>query len=86
MDFRDILARAPLCYFVDVLGVQKLSEWCAMVSDCYDFFGTQDQLWSTEGATAVLDVLHNSVEALKLFPDESADAWVVGNVLLSAIQ
>jgi len=31
-------------------------------------------------------VLYDSVEALKLFPDESVDAWIVGNVLLGAIQ
>ena len=86
MDFGDILARAPLLYFVDVLGVRKLSKWCATVSDHYDFLGTQDRLWSAKGATAILDTLHHSVETLELLPDKALDARVVWNALLGPIE
>jgi len=56
------------------------------VSDRNYFFCIEGGLEATECAAAVFDVLDDTVEVLKMFPDKVADAWVVGDVFIYAIQ
>ena len=55
------------------------------VSDCDDFFGAQCGLDSAEGASAILDTLHDSIEVLEVFPDKTADAWIVRYAFFGAV-
>ena len=54
--------------------------------DCDDFFGTQRGLDSAESASAILDVLHDSIEVLEVFPDKTANAWIVRYAFFGAIR
>jgi hypothetical protein len=56
------------------------------VSDRYDFFGAQRGLESAEGASAIFDTLHNSIEVLEMFPDESADPRIVWDAFFGAVR
>ena len=60
--------------------------WCAVMSNCNDLFSTQSGFESAECAAAVLDVLHDMIDALEMFPDEPANAWVVWYAFLCAIR
>ena len=55
------------------------------MSNCNDFFGAQRGLDSTEGASAILDTLHNSIEVLEVFPDKTADARIVWYAFFGAV-
>ena len=56
------------------------------MSDCDDFFGAQCGLDSAKGASAILDVLHDSIEVLEVFPDKMADAQIVRYAFFGAIR
>ena len=56
------------------------------MSNCNDFFGAQRGLDSTEGASAILDTLHNSIEVLEVFPDKTADAQIVRYAFFGAVR
>ena len=56
------------------------------MSNCNDFSGTQRGLDSAEGASAILDALHDSIEVLEVFPDKTADAWIVQYAFFGAVR
>ena len=56
------------------------------MSDCDDFFGAQHGLDSAEGASAILDVLHDSIEVLEVFPDKTVDARIVRYAFFGAVR
>ena len=56
------------------------------MSDCNNLFGAQSGFEFAECAAAVLDVLHNAIDALEMFPDEPANTWVIQYVFLRAVQ
>ena len=55
------------------------------MSDCDDFFSAQRGLDSAEGASAILDALHDSIEVLEVFPDKTVDAQIVRYAFFGAI-
>jgi len=84
-DFGDILTEAPLGDFVNILGIRELTLWCAVVSHRNYFFCAEGQLISAEGASAILDVLDDVVEVLKVFSDKVVHSWMVGYVFSSTV-
>ena len=56
------------------------------MSDCDDFFGAQRRLDSAEGAFAILDALHDSIEVLEVFPDKTANAQIVQYAFFGAVR
>jgi len=76
-DFRDVLTGAPLGDFVNILRIREPTLQHAAVSNCDNFFCTEDQLISAEGAATILDALYDAVEVLKVFPDKAADSQIV---------
>ena len=56
------------------------------MSDCDDFFGTQRGLDSAESASTILDMLHDSIEVLEVFPDKTANAQIVWYAFFGAVQ
>jgi len=55
------------------------------VSDRDYFFGTEGGLEPAVRAAAILCALYYAVDVLEVFPDEPANAWVVGNALFCAV-
>ena len=49
------------------------------MSKYHDLFCAKKRFGSRESTTAIFHALNNAVEVLEVFPDESADAWVLGN-------
>ena len=56
-----------------------------MVSYCNYLLCAKDRLVSTERSTAILDSLDNTIEALEVFPNESANSQVLGYVLIGSV-
>ena len=55
------------------------------MSDCYDLLSTKDRLGTAEGAAAILDALHDAVEALEMFPHKAVDARIGGDALFTSV-
>ena len=81
-----ILARSPIADSFDVLVIREPALRCTTVSNNGDFFGTYGRLESTVGAAAILGTLYYAVDILEMLPDESADAWVLGNAFFFTVQ
>ena len=57
----------------------------AAVTDRYDLLGAKDRLGTAEGAAAILDALHDVVEALEMFPHKAADARIGRDALFTSV-
>ena len=55
------------------------------MSDRNDLLSTQDQLGTAEGATAILDALHDTIGTLKMPPHEAVNSQICGDVLFGSV-
>ena len=79
MDFSESLTWTPVGNLRDFGLVRSVSFICTEVSNNDHFQDTEDALGAGPCAADIYHSLDKVGKVLEVFPDEPADAWVVGN-------